>query len=406
MINEATREYVMAHRKEDVRQLALKSGGRASGIDLPLALQQIAGWQTACKKLPSWAAIDKIVYPPHLNMEQCSSEQTARYKERLVRELGLASACVDLTGGLGVDFSWISRPFGRRVYVERNAELCEMARHNFQVLGLEAEVVCGDAEDYLKEMGHVDMAFLDPARRDQYGGRTFGIADCTPNVLGLLPLLLRKASTILLKLSPMLDWQQAVRDLRHVSEVHIVSVDNDCKELLMVVQDRSPMAQGEEETASRLTIHCVNLLTKGGEQHFDFTYAGNAQLLPSAAGIVPSYLYEPNASIMKAGCFQELEMRFPIRQLAANSHLFVSDEHVGTFPGRCFQVMATTSMNRQELKVALQDVTQANVAVRNFPMTAEALRRKLKLRDGGTVFIFGTTLADVSHQLFICRKIG
>ena len=406
-VNEATWQYVQEHRMDDVRRLAL-SGGKSAEVDMSFALQQIAGWQTARRKLPSWAAIDGIIYPPHLNMEQCSSEQTARYKGSFTPDPSPSEkgTFVDLTGGFGIDFYWMSQKFGKRTYVERNADLCDIARHNFQQLGLEAEVVCAEAEDFLKEMPPVDALFLDPARRDQHGSRTYGIEDCTPNVLELLPLLKEKADRIILKLSPMLDWRKAVSDLGGVCEVHIVSVDNECKELLLVISSK---------LSGGLRLACVN-----NDTSFEFvpigetagSHGGNHRF-PSLEPMVSFvgtngflYLFEPNTSIMKAGCFGEVTETFGVNPLSANSHLFVADHDVEDFPGRRFHIEAVTSMNKQELKHALAGIDKANIAVRNFPMTVEQLRKKLKLKDGGDVFIFGTTLSDGSHQLFICRKIG
>lgn len=387
-MNEATRQFIAAHRKEDVRRLAL-SGTKAEGVDMTFALQQIAGWQTAREKLPTWAATEGLVYPPHLNMEQCSSEQTAVYKKSILPALSKKGVFVDLTGGFGVDFSWMSSAFERRIYVERNVDLCEVARHNFSLLGLGAEVVCADAEEYLRRMEHADVVFLDPARRDQHGGRTYGIEDCTPNVIELLSLLKEKADYVVLKLSPMLDWRKAVDDLKSVSEVHIVSVDNECKELVLVVKMLS---------LDTLRLFCVN--------NNDVWEVPAIGISPEQTKIEAVYLYEPNASIMKAGCFREVEQAFGVQQLAVNSHLFVSDQRIENFPGRQFVISATTSMNKQELKAHIGQMERANVAVRNFPLTAEQLRRKLKLKDGGDVYIFGTTLSNGAHQLYICRKIG
>jgi hypothetical protein len=396
MINEATRQFIKVHREEDVRKLAL--GSHAEGVDLPLALQQIAGWQTARKKLPSWAAVDGIIYPPHLNMEQCSSEQTARYKGSLTPNPSPSErgTFVDLTGGFGIDFYFMVKGLRtegkelRAVYVEHNPELCEIARYNFQVLGLEAEVMNGEAEDYLKKMTHADIIYLDPARRDAYGSRTYDIKDCTPNVIELMPLLLEKADTIILKLSPMLDWRKAVENLGHVAEVHIVSVDNECKELLLVVK---------QQPCTAFKVICVN-----NDDIFEF--APSVHSTVNHEPLTMNYLYEPNASIMKAGCFQEIEKVFDVCQLSNNSHLFVSEKEIKKFPGRLFHIETVTSMNKQELKIALQGIERANIAVRNFPMSAEALRKKLRLKDGGEVFIFATTLSDNSHKLFVCRKIG
>ena len=416
-VNEVTWQYVQEHRMDDVRRLAL-SGGKSAEVDMPFALQQIAGWQTARRKLPSWAAVEGIIYPPHLNMEQCSSEETARYKAKIIsqdldisesRNLDISKSYqvfIDLTGGFGIDFSLMSRPFKKRIYVERNPELCEIAQHNFQLLGLDAEIVCGDAEEYLAQMPHANVVFLDPARRDQHGSRTYGIEDCTPNILELLPLLKEKADTMILKLSPMLDWRKVVNDLGGVSEVHIVSVDNECKELLLVIRNvhQEPMS-----------LVCVNntqefrFVPWGGTKcsmGWNKVFHGVEQNVPWGGTNSKCFLYEPNASIMKAGCFGEVAETFGVNPLSANSHLFVSDHEVRDFPGRQFVVETMTSMNKQELKQALAGIDKANIAVRNFPLTAEQLRKKLKIKDGGDMFIFGTTLSDSTHKLFICRKIG
>lgn len=387
MMNEVTRQFVQAHRMEDVRQLAL-SGAKAEGVDLAFALQQIAGWQTARKKLPSWAATEGLLYPPHLNMEQCSSEQAALYKRSILPVS--KGTFVDLTGGFGVDFSWMSSAFDKRIYVERNADLCEVARHNFHLLGLKTEVVCLDAEDYLRQMEHADVVFLDPARRDLHGSRTYGIADCTPNVVELLPLLTEKADLVVLKLSPMLDWRKAVRDLgeQHVREIHIVSVRNECKELLVV------MGQGEG-----LRLVCVN-----DASVFELSTDVSAPLCQFGNPCAGIFLYEPNASVMKAGCFAELSQRFGVAPIAQNSHLFVSTDLVVEFPGRTFQIEAVSSLNKRELKERLSAISQANITVRNFPFTVAELRRRLKLNEGGSTYIFATTLVSGDRVLLICRK--
>ena len=229
----------------------------------------------------------------------------------------------------------------------------------------QVEVHCGNGVEYLHTMEYADLIFIDPARRDEHGGRTYGIADCTPNVLELREELLAKADRVMIKLSPMLDWRKAVEDLKAVCEVHIISVDNECKELLLILSNE----------AKPLQVFCVN----DGQ-------------------------YVPNASIMKAGCFGELAERFQIVSLDKNSHLFVSDREVPDFPGRCFVIEKMTSMNKRELKEALTDIRQANIAVRNFPLSVAELRKRLKLQDGGDTYIFATTVADKGHQLLICRK--
>lgn len=386
-MNQATKDYIKKHAEGDVRQLALQ-GTKDPEVDLTFALEQIAGRQKAKTKIPSWAEAEGIVYPPHLSMEQCSSEQTARYKASIAGEGALV---VDLTAGFGVDLAYISQGFKKAVHVEQQPQLCAISSENYKVLGLNhVEVVCGDGIDYLHQLDHADLIFLDPARRDEHGGRTYDIADCTPNVLQIRDELLEKADRVMLKLSPMLDWRKAVEDLGNVSEVHIVSVDNECKELLL-------MMEKEEKS---LKVVCVN-----NESVFEVgTF--RLPLTPSNLRGERRYLFEPNASVMKAGCFGELQSRFPVMQLDKNSHLFVSDKDIDDFPGRRFIIERTTSMNKHDLKAALEDISKANITVRNFPMSVAELRKRLKLKEGGEVFIFATTVEGEGHQLFICRKIG
>ena len=403
IINEQTWNFIRQHANDDVRKLALQ-GCKDAEVDLPMALQQIAGRQTAKKKLPTWAEADGVIYPPHLNMEQCSSEQTARYKASLITSKG--DTYVDLTGGFGVDFYWMSQGFKHRYYIEQNAELCVIAEHNFEVLGLESTVRCCDTAAYLTEMDHASVVFLDPARRNEHGGRTYDIRDCTPNVLELLPILLEKADTIILKLSPMFDWRKAVSDLKYVSEVHIVSVANECKELLLVLH---------QQRVDSPSITCVNddTVFKVFSTLENEVFSPGKQCFPSGKTIVSlsenddlRYLYEPNASIMKAGCFAEIEQQYPARQLSTNSHLFLSSVEIKEFPGRRFQIQSVSSMNKQELKSSLSEIKQANIAVRNFPLSVEQLRKKLRLKDGGDIYIFATTVGNNQHMLYICRKIG
>lgn len=428
-LGEATRQFIRQHADDDVRQLALRfSSHRSTGrkdsrdstgdaIDLPLALDQISGRQAARRKLPSWADIDGIVYPPHLSMEQCSSEQTALYKAQLLARLvdgwkaargtRVPASLVDLTGGLGVDFSFMSRSVGRAVYVERNHVLCDIARHNFPLLGLEhAEVVCAEAETFSAaglpsaQEYAPRVYYLDPARRNEHGARTYGMADCTPNVLLLRDELFKNADFIVLKLSPMLDWRAAVNDLgrQQIGEVHIVSVDNECKELLVV------MRQDADETM----LYGINLCGDGHDSTQESFSVSSvlAAVEPSEYAFpeVGQYLYEPNASLMKAGCFGAVSQRYAVKPIARDSHLFVSDVPVEGFPGRKFLISAISSMNKRDFRESHQNRTCANISTRNFPMKPDELRRRLKLRDGGDTYIFGTTLSDGRHVLLICEK--
>ena len=500
-----TAEFIQEYREKDTRQLALRSA-RFPDVDMPYALDQIKGWQTARRKLPTWAACDGIVYPPHLSMEQCSSEPTAQYKLNLAMEWSCriessefrvesseegvessarevesselrvensegevnnfssgqpatlnsqlstlnpqpatlnsqlstlnchASSMTDLTGGFGVDFSFTSCAFASATYVERNAQLCHMVEHNLPLLGIDnAKVVCADAVDYLSTLDMQTMIFLDPARRDQHGAKTVMLADCTPDVVQLLPQLLKKSRFTMLKLSPMLDWHKAVEDLQGtVREVHIVSVGGECKELLLVLS---------EEIESELKVFCADLEAGGsGEaglsggssgssssscssfssEHSSPSHPSTPSLSASLFVYAPGsscpapnsklktqnskFLHEPNASIMKAGCFDELAAAYGVSPVSRNSHLFLSAEPVDGFPGRSFSIERVTTLNKRELRQALAGIEKANIATRNFPLSVAELRKRLKLKDGGDVYIFATTTAEDEHLLLISHK--
>ena len=390
-MNDKTRDFIEQNLNADIRQLALK-GCRDKDVDLDAAIRQIAGRQTARRKLPSWAALDGILYPPHLNMEQCSSEQTARYKARICSSHPSSKTLVDLTGGFGVDFAFMSEAFDEAIYVERNSELFAISSANMKILAPKARCLNEDGLEVLHRLDHVSMIFMDPARRDHHGARTYGISDCTPNVLEIKDELLQKADVVMLKLSPMLDWHKAISDLgeQYIKEVHIVSVQNECKELLIVMQ---------QQPAESPTVYCVN-----DDSVFSYHPSSiSSNHISHHSSLI--YLYEPNASIMKAGCFAEIEQAFEVSQLAPNSHLFASDQAIEDFPGRKFRVTAVTSMNKQELKQALKDIRQANIAVRNFPMSAADLRKRLKLSEGGNDYIFATTLTEGKKVLIICQHL-
>ncbi len=353
-------------------------------------------------------------YPPHLPMEQCSSEKTARYKadmaKRLIENLPFSSQkdtkariLVDLTGGFGVDFSYMARVFEKAVYVEQQDSLCDIAKHNLQVLGItNCTVVNADSMQYLESMRPATLIFVDPARRDRHGGKTFAIADCTPNVLELKELLLKKSEYVMIKLSPMLDWHKVVSDFGNcVGEVHIVSFDNECKELLIVLSRHYTNLE---------KVFCVN-----DNEIFSFApdegYISTSPILSPThqRNISPElspdrYLYEPNPSIMKAGCFQLIEQTFGVREVGKNSHLFVSDKPISSFPGRSFIITAVTSMNRNQLKTTIGNLRNANITVRNFPLKAAELRKRLKLADGGDTYIFATTVEADKHLLAVCKK--
>lgn len=433
IIHMTTSEFIIQFRESDPRRLALQAS-RYPDVDMPFALNQIQGWQTAQRKLPSWAACDGVVYPPHLNMEQCSSEPTARYKQQVARRWVEAvqpdadTCMTDLTGGFGVDFSFTSRCFSSATYVERNASLCDVVSANLPRLGIQnATAKCAEAEAILEQMEPQTMIFLDPARRDEHGAKTVLIADCTPDVCQLLPSLMQKSQFVMLKLSPMLDWHKAIVDLDgKVREVHIVSADGECKELLLVLApDGKPEVQ----------VFCVDILSKPDSEgqyprsEFVYSIGGEAEpqptnstfniqnsKLPSATNLTlniehltlninnSTFLFEPNASVMKAGCFDEIARAYGICAISRNSHLFLSDREIDGFPGRSFAIDAVTTMNKRQLRQTLSGMKQANIAVRNFPLSVAELRKRLKLSDGGDTYIFATTTSDGDHILMITHK--
>ena len=494
IMNQATLDFIRQHQDDDVRQLAFL-GSKYPEVDMPFALDQIRGRKMARVKLPRWASIDGIIYPPHISMEQCSSEQTALYKAELAaRLLGLSpsssengekkekesenasnlhlseicefagkgavdsefakneATCekqqilteseenvneikgephegdfseetgfVDLTGGFGVDFSYIASRLGvKSMYVERQAHLCEAAKENFGRLGLKNAIVkngdgievlhsfaskkeaaasdsLGITEDQsrslLKTKLGLKLIFIDPARRDDAGNKVVSLKDCTPDVTLLQEEMLSKADYVIIKLSPMLDWHRAVCELNCVQEVHIISVNNECKELLLVLSARN---------MGNLRIYCVNDAQSFVCEESDME-ASSVKIAPSTLEEM-QYLYEPNASLMKAGCFSVLSERYGARMLSKNSHLFVSQAPIEAFPGRSFRIIAVSSFNKKELKRQLSGITKANIATRNFPLSVAELRKRLKLKDGGETYIFATTLSDESHVLVITEK--
>ena len=438
-MNQATQDFIRQHQDDDVRQLAFL-GSKYPEVDMPFALDQIRGRKMARVKLPRWASIDGIIYPPHISMEQCSSEATALYKaelaERLLNQQKIKicefttkdtvapkfakneGTCenqgkvgfADLTGGFGVDFSYIAERLGvRAMYVERQEHLCEKAKENFLRLGLaNAEVKNGDGIEVLHTLEHLSLIFIDPARRDDAGNKVVSLKDCTPDVTILQEEMLSKADYVVIKLSPMLDWHRAISELSHVREVHIISVNNECKELLLVLSARNmgdmeaSSADGEVKRTVNLRIYCIN-----DAQSF---VCDESDMETSSVKIAPStleemqYLYEPNASLMKAGCFGVLTDRYEAKMLSRNSHLFVSREPIEAFPGRSFRIIAVSSFNKKELKRHLSGITKANIATRNFPLSVAELRKRLKLKDGGETYIFATTLSDESHVLVITNK--
>lgn len=395
-------EYIGLHLKDDVRTLALRR--MEDGVDGKWCLQQIEGWQKAVGKLPRWAQTKGLWYPPSLALEQCSGELAACYKRDVVERLlpeDARMALADLTGGYGIDFSYMGALFKTSDYIERNAELCRIAEHNISTLKLHgARVICSDSIEYIATTAKsYDLIYLDPARRDTAGRKTVAIEDCTPDVCALQELLLGAGRYVIIKLSPMLDISAALARLHCVCEVHVVCVKGECKELLFVQQagyDSVPV------------YHAVNI---EGEKQRTYICTREEMLtsrpmMPQTCGsdAVGKYLYEPHAGILKAGMQDTLCKRYGVTKLHPMSNLFTSDMPIDGFPGRGFEVSGHCGFGKKELRSLLNGIACANLTVRNFPSTVAELRKKLHLREGGDVYLFATTLENGSHALVRCSK--
>ena len=450
MNHELTKDFINAHLNDDVNKLALSKF--PDDIDKQFVIRQIQARQLLKKKLPSWSENDELLFPKRLSLEQCSSELTAKYKSTKLREntrkeIGESSCnfvdrriLVDLTGGMGVDTSFLSDNFDETIYVESQAELCELAEHNFKVLKKNIKVVNAKAEDFLTQCGEVDCIYLDPARRDEYGRKMVSLHDCSPDVAELQDLLFEKANTVIVKLSPMLDIDIIKKELKNIKEIHVVAVKNECKEVLVLCQrdnettrqqvetslhgvSRLPDNHGVSYTAIDLRENWSFIFTEEEEQNANVTFADE----------IGKYLYEPGVACMKAAPFKLLSQRFNIKKLHRNSHLYTSDELVADFPGRVFEVLNVVPFDKKAKKTIIETqrlrdsetqsdehsaalrlcdsaTLKASIAVRNFPLSAEELRKHLGFKDGDDFYIFGTTTKGEKKVLVlgvkICRDVS
>lgn len=384
-------EFIRKNENADVRQLALK-GNLYPYIPLALVIQQIAGRQKAKTKLPSFYQTAHIVYPALLSLEQCSSEQTALFKANLLKGKHL----VDLTGGFGIDTYFLSKSFEKVDYVEQNEILANIVQHNFNILKADnVRVHISQAETFLQNLStKVDYIYLDPARRDNANRKVFLLEDCEPNLPKLLEVLLDKAQGILVKTSPMLDIDLAVKSLQgKVQKIIVLAVENECKEVLYFLG----------KSNEKLCVETVNL-TKNESQYFSFEKEVENSL-SNRYSFPKSYLYEPNVAVLKAGGFKSIAQHFQLSKLHTNSHLYTSDVLVKHFAGRTFEVKAVCQLDKKELLAYLPD-NKANIAVRNFPMTVEQIRKKTGIKEGGEVYLFATTDYQDKKIVVVCKKIN
>ncbi len=387
------KRFIREHAADDLNRLLL-AASRYPEMDVPFLANQIAMRRQLRDKLPAWVRNEDLLFPARIAAEQCSSEQTAVYKQRLVCKKW--TIC-DLTGGLGVDSFYLSHKVRALTYVERYQAYCDAARYNFKLLGAEnIEVVNADAAAYIREMSDVDAVYLDPARRSECNKRLFALQDCEPDLPKLLPALLQKSPCVIAKLSPMADLQQTFSLLPGTVAVHVLAVRNECKELLFVI---------ERVRVDSPVIHCVNFLVDGTESAFSFAWEEEHSAETRMAASVGSYLYEPNASLLKAGAFKLLTGRFGVEKLQVSSHLYTSRMWVAAFPGRSFRVEAVYPFSGKLCKTLARTIPQANITVRNFPLSVAELRRRTKIAEGGSAYLFATTLADGRKVLIACSKV-
>lgn len=386
--------FVKEHQGDDVLRLRLKYAGRHNE-EIDLAIDQIEARKKVGRKLPLLLQHERLLFPSALSAEQCSSEDTADYKRQLVA--GRFHSICDLTGGLGIDAYCMAMVANKLTYIERFEQYCNVARYNFETLGQKnIEVINTDCRDYLSKPHSLhDLYFIDPARRGSGNKRVFHLQDCEPSVADILPHVWAEGASLLLKASPMLDVKQAIDELGQVSEVHVLSVRNECKELLLLLSS-------EAKDAPR--IYCANK-TSEGWQTYTFLLKEEELLPASPATQLKRYLYEPNSSIMKAGAFKSVAHSFGIDKLAVSSHLYTSDHLVADFPGRMFEILEAIPFSKSSLKEAIGKYPQANVAVRNFPLSAEELCRKGHIKDGGDIYLFATTFGS-EKMLIYSRKVS
>lgn len=398
---ETTEQFILEHRSDDVRALAL--GRHPEGVDMQYALTQIEGWQIAMRKLPEWAATDGIRYPRHLSLEQCTSQYVAQYKARFIDSLlGAGFTMADLTGGMGVDCHYMSRNASETCYNELNRELADITAANFMTLGRsDISVSSLPAEDFVgrcvADGRHFSLVYLDPSRRSSGGGRLVSIGDCQPDVRLLQDSLCDMADYVMVKLSPMLDLRKALSELGHVSHVLVLSLAGECKEMTLV------MHRGFEGEPVITAVDMDNTGASGMTVSDTLSgYMQPAPVIEEARVVEGTYVYEPHASVMKAALFRRLSELTGTFQLGGGTHLFWSEKPVPEFPGRAFRLTGVIPFDKRGMAGLMK--CRANVAARNFPLTASQLQQRLRISDGGQRYLYGVTLADSSRVILDMEK--
>lgn len=387
--NSKIRAFIQEHENDDAAELMLKAH-KYPELPMKEVAVQIASRQKAKDKLPEWYSNEEIIFPPKQNLEQASSELTATFKSRFLR----GKQFIDLTGGTGIDTFYIAQNFDSSVYIEPNAELCELAAHNFEQLGASIEIRNTTAEEVLNSDDEkVDWLFLDPSRRDELKNRVYALEDCVPDVIQLKDTLLNSADQVLIKCSPMLDIKKTIRQFSACYRVQIVALDNDVKELLIYLRSGF---DGETE------IEAWNLSDKHEEQSFVFNF-GDEQQAISEIGTPLNYLYEPNAPLMKAGPYNLIANKFKLKKLHSNTHLYTSEQLVEDFPGKKLVIKEVFKPSKKEIRQRITNGT-VNVIVRNYPMGANEIKKKFNLKDGGEEFLVFCEIEGEGLKVIWCNR--
>jgi hypothetical protein len=379
-------EFIETHKQKPVTELALLLSKKPN-LDAAFILAQINGIQKAKNKLPAFYNTPNIVYPTKLSMEQCSSEKTSVFKSKLVD----GNHLIDLTGGFGVDSFYFSKQFKQVTYIEQNKDLFKIVKSNLEKLKANnIELMNSTAEEFLATTNKkADVVYIDPSRRNE-NQRVFKLDECTPNIIDLVPDIFKIADKILIKTAPLLDIKQSLKDLKFVSKVWVVSLENDCKEVLYLM---------ENGNTKEPQVNTINLTKTDQEFHFNFLEENDAN---SSYSEPLNYLYEPNASILKAGAFNSIAKKYELKKIAPNTHLYTSEEPIKNFPGRTFKIEKTLAYQPKDFKKL--GITKANVTSRNFKDNPEQVKKKLKVKDGGNHYLFTTTDKSSKPILIICIK--
>jgi 16S rRNA G966 N2-methylase RsmD len=392
-ISDKTKIFIQQHINSDSYSLALNAKtDENANIDVSFALEQIKSRQRAKEKLHNWYSNFDLIFPPAVSVEQCSSESAAKYKANLCK----GKIFIDLTGGFGVDFAFLSQNFEHSIYLEKDKNLAEIAKHNFDVLNLKnIEIKNCDSHMFIDSIDNVDCIYIDPSRRSANNKKEILLENCSPDILEIKDTLLQKSNTVLIKLSPVFEIAEVLKKLDNVKQIHIIAVKNECKELLVLLEKNCD--------TNNIEIICANI-SNAANQMFSFRMRDEKEIDYECVQNVQKYLYEPNASIQKSGGFKSLAKKFNLKMLNINSKIYTSNTYKGDFCGRIFTVENVFTFNKNEIKTDIKSIQKANITVRNFPLSVADLRKKLNIAEGGEIYLFATTLFDGKKVIVKCHK--